>query len=108
MVSVEVDAALAEQVAKNAAAAGHRSSWASADYTPERQEYAVTQYGPRRLWDEARSAYRAWEALGRPARDRAGLSVTAGGQQVWLDSPDHVLRQAAPRISAKGLHRRSA
>ncbi|MFD8466458.1 methyltransferase domain-containing protein [Streptomyces cyaneofuscatus] len=71
--------------------ADDRASWASADYTPDGRDYAVAQYGPRRLWDEAESAHRTWEALGRPARDRAGLSVTAHGQQVWLDTPEHGL-----------------
>ncbi|MZF53906.1 methyltransferase domain-containing protein [Streptomyces sp. SID5594] len=71
--------------------ADDRESWASADYTPGGRDYAIAQYGPRRLWDEAEAAYRTWEALGRPARDRAGLSVTAHGQQVWLDTPEHGL-----------------
>lgn len=71
--------------------ADDRASWASADYTPDGRGYAVTQYGPRRLWDEAEAAYRTWEALGSPTRDRAGLSVTAHGQQVWLDTPGHGL-----------------
>ncbi|MFE7455460.1 methyltransferase domain-containing protein [Streptomyces sp. NPDC057554] len=71
--------------------ADDQASWASADYTPGRREYAVTQYGPRRLWDEAEAAYRTWDTLGRPSRDRAGLSVTAHGQRVWLDTPENGL-----------------
>ncbi|MFI7238826.1 hypothetical protein [Streptomyces cyaneofuscatus] len=71
--------------------ADDRTSWACADYTPDGREYAVVQYGPRKLWDEAEAAYRTWDALGRPSRDRAGLSVTAHGQEVWLDTPEHGL-----------------
>ncbi|MGC5363395.1 methyltransferase domain-containing protein [Streptomyces sp. DT24] len=71
--------------------ADDQNSWASADYMPDRQEYPVAQYGPRRLWDEALAAYRTWDDLGRPARDRAGLSVTSQGQRIWLDTPDNVL-----------------
>lgn len=71
--------------------ADDQASWASADYAPGSASYAVVQYGPRRLWDEAEAAYRAWEALGRPSRDRAGLSVTADGQRVWLDTPEQGL-----------------
>lgn len=84
--------------------ADDRASWASADYTPDGRDYAVAQYGPRRLWDEAEAAHRTWEALGRPARDRAGLSVTAHGQQVWLDTPEHGLSALtdAPRRRSTG------
>ncbi|MFB6905592.1 hypothetical protein ACFCWB_15145 [Streptomyces bacillaris] len=71
--------------------ADDRTSWACADHTPDGRRYDVAQYGPRRLWDEAEAACRTWEALGRPSRDRAGLSVTARGQQVWLDTPEHRL-----------------
>ncbi|MFJ4828136.1 methyltransferase domain-containing protein [Streptomyces bacillaris] len=71
--------------------ADDRTSWACADRTPDGRRYTVAQYGPRRLWDEAEAACRTWEALGRPSRDRAGLSVTVRGQQVWLDTPEHRL-----------------
>ncbi|MBB1258811.1 methyltransferase domain-containing protein [Streptomyces alkaliterrae] len=71
--------------------ADDRSSWAAAEYAPDRREYIVDQYGPRRLWDEAEAAYRAWEAWGRPDRDRAGLTVDPSGQRVWLDDEHHEL-----------------
>ncbi|GAA2221982.1 methyltransferase domain-containing protein [Streptomyces amakusaensis] len=72
--------------------ADDRASWASVEYdgTP-RDTYPVRQYGPRRLWDEAEAAYRKWERLDRPARDRAGLTVTREGEQVWLDTDEHVI-----------------
>ncbi|MER6520242.1 methyltransferase domain-containing protein [Streptomyces sp. NPDC001553] len=71
--------------------ADDRLSWASVDYTPGRNLHTVKQYGPRHLWDEAETSYRGWEKLGRPERDRAGLSVTRAGQQIWVDSPGNVI-----------------
>ncbi|MFD7663472.1 methyltransferase domain-containing protein [Streptomyces sp. NPDC059788] len=78
--------------------ADDRCSWAAADYVPGADDYLVSQYGPRRLWDEAEAAYQAWQDLGRPDRDRAGLSISPRGQYVWLDTPDHAItgRHGAP------------
>ncbi len=42
------------------------------------------------LWNDVEAAYTEWHELGRPERDRFG--ITAGKQQwVWLDKPDHVI-----------------
>ncbi|MFF5565861.1 methyltransferase domain-containing protein [Streptomyces sp. NPDC012623] len=74
--------------------ADDRRSWAAAEYVPgggPDGTYAIGQFGPRRLWDEAERAHRSWEARGRPSRDRAGLSVTRTGQRVWLDGPADVV-----------------
>ncbi|MFE2942557.1 methyltransferase domain-containing protein [Streptomyces sp. NPDC059255] len=71
--------------------ADDRRSWAAADHVPGAEEYVVTQYGPRSLWDEVERSYRRWEERGRPERDRAGLSVTRSGEQVWLDTPGSVV-----------------
>ncbi len=50
----------------------------------------ATADGP--LWDKIETAYVEWQELGRPERDRFG--VTANEQQwVWLDNPDHVITQ---------------
>ncbi|MGA8116389.1 MAG: methyltransferase domain-containing protein [Actinocatenispora sp.] len=54
----------------------------------------VRQAGDRALWDEAVAGYAWWVAAGRPDRDRYGVTVTAAGQTVWLDEPDHVIRPA--------------
>lgn len=54
-------------------------------------EHRVQQAGPRRLWDEVADAYGRWVAWERPARGRCGMTVSAGGQVVWLDDPDNVL-----------------
>jgi protein-L-isoaspartate(D-aspartate) O-methyltransferase len=60
------------------------SSWALIDY----DDVAVTQGGPRHLWDLTEALYAEWCALGRPDRERFGLTVPAvGGQEVWLDDP---------------------
>ncbi len=47
------------------------------------------QGGPRRLWEQELALYARWRALGRPGRERLGLSVPADGgpQEVWLDHP---------------------
>ncbi|MGW6454570.1 methyltransferase domain-containing protein [Streptomyces sp. NPDC055078] len=71
--------------------ADNRTSWACVDHAPSGDEHLVKQYGPRRLWDEAEAAYRAWADLGRPGRDRAGLTVTADGERVWIDTEDHIV-----------------
>ncbi len=75
-------------------------SWASADYTPDTDEYSVAQYGPRQLWDEAEAAHDAWEALGRPTRARAGISVTEHGQSLWIDAPERDLSTLLPSRGA--------
>ncbi|MFJ7590175.1 protein-L-isoaspartate(D-aspartate) O-methyltransferase [Streptomyces sp. NPDC097617] len=64
-------------------------SWASADYEPDRHEYAVVQSGPRQLWDETEAAYRWWEQQGRPGFDRFGLTADSSGARAWLDSPNN-------------------
>ncbi|MBB6172220.1 protein-L-isoaspartate O-methyltransferase [Nocardiopsis mwathae] len=72
-------------------------SWASWRITPETvREYRVRQHGPRSLFDELAAAYAWWLKAGRPEHDRFGLTVTAEGQQVWLDNPDRPLTHAAP------------
>ncbi|PWG14682.1 protein-L-isoaspartate(D-aspartate) O-methyltransferase [Streptomyces sp. V2] len=63
-------------------------SWACAvfhDGSPTR----VWQAGPRRLWDEAESAYRWWNEQGKPGFGRFGLTVTADAETVWLDDPEN-------------------
>lgn len=66
-------------------------SWAVVEYAPGRNVYAVEQYGPRRLWDEVSAAYLRWIELGSPGRDRFGITVTPGGQAVWLDDPGNLI-----------------
>jgi protein-L-isoaspartate(D-aspartate) O-methyltransferase len=57
-------------------------SWALLDY----EEGQITQGGPRRIWDLAVELHQEWCSLGRPDRERFGLTVTADRRQyVWLD-----------------------
>ncbi|MET8542606.1 methyltransferase domain-containing protein [Kitasatospora sp. NPDC004799] len=65
------------------------TSWATADWEPDRTAYEVVQSGPRALWDEVEAAWSWWDARGRPGFDRFGLTVTPDSHTVWLDSPDH-------------------
>ncbi|CAM5447059.1 methyltransferase domain-containing protein [Kitasatospora aureofaciens] len=65
------------------------TSWATADWEPDRTDYEVVQSGPRNLWDEVEAAWRWWDDQGRPGFDRFGLTVTADSHAVWLDSPDN-------------------
>ncbi|MFE5582141.1 methyltransferase domain-containing protein [Kitasatospora sp. NPDC056531] len=55
-------------------------------------KHAVSQAGPRNLWDEVTAAHAWWQRQGAPGLDRFGLTGTvAGEQRVWLDEPDHVI-----------------
>jgi methyltransferase of ATP-grasp peptide maturase system len=47
----------------------------------------VRQGGRRHLWDEVEAAHDQWQALGAPARDRFGITVTPARQTFWLDEP---------------------
>lgn len=47
----------------------------------------VRQGGPTRLWDGIEAAHRTWQQLGRPARERFGITVHDGTHTVWLDHP---------------------
>lgn len=60
-------------------------SWARTDLV--KGGARVVQHGERRLWDTLESAYRQWTELGRPRRDRYGISITPGMQWAWLDDP---------------------
>jgi hypothetical protein len=42
----------------------------------------VTQYGPRRLWDELETAYRAWLSAGQPGQESFRLIVSREGQRI--------------------------
>ena len=59
--------------------------------------FTVRQLGARRLWDEVEKAYVWWRDQGRPGMDRFGLEINAGHQWLWLDSPDHPVRDLTER-----------
>jgi hypothetical protein len=63
-------------------------------------EGTVSQGGPRRLWEAFEELYGWLDRLGRPERDRFGLTVRSNGSQVvWLDDPD----SGRPRELEDGL-----
>jgi hypothetical protein len=63
-------------------------SWAGLRHGPGAETFEVRQFGPRNLWDEVAAAYRWWERLDKPGRDRWGVTVSQDAQRIWLDSPD--------------------
>lgn len=64
-------------------------SWAVVIFREDRDTATVYQAGPRRLWNEVEAAYRWWQRQGRPGFGRFGLSVSAAGEDAWLDTPSH-------------------
>ncbi len=69
-------------------------SAATVQVTPDHTDdggFPVRQHGPRRLWDEAETAYTWWTEHGRPTRTRYGLTLTPDTQTVWLDDPDNTI-----------------
>ncbi|MBV6696046.1 methyltransferase domain-containing protein [Kitasatospora aureofaciens] len=55
-------------------------------------KHAVSQSGPRTLWDEVTAAHAWWQRQGAPGLHRFGPTVTVEGEQrVWLDEPDCVI-----------------
>ncbi|MGH3833732.1 MAG: protein-L-isoaspartate O-methyltransferase family protein [Pseudonocardiaceae bacterium] len=51
-------------------------------------EGELTQFGPRRLWDEIEALHQRWRALSAPPRERFGLTVTPQRHVIWLDTPE--------------------
>ncbi|BCJ32536.1 protein-L-isoaspartate O-methyltransferase [Actinocatenispora thailandica] len=52
---------------------------------------ATEEHGPRHLAGELADAHRTWRELGSPSRDRLGMTITRGGQRLWLDGPDRAI-----------------
>lgn len=66
-------------------------SWAACDYEPGKNEFVVTQYGHRLLWDEVADAFLRWIRLGSPGSERFGLAVSPTGERLWLDDPSRIV-----------------
>lgn len=64
-----------------------QKSWACVLFRDGEVQATVWQDGPRRLWNEVEAALAWWITEGRPGHDRFGLTVTAQGQNAWLDEP---------------------
>lgn len=58
--------------------------------------FAVERGGPRDLWDLVEKAHADWLALGEPGRERFGITVAPGHQELWLDTPDSEARWPLP------------
>jgi hypothetical protein len=56
-------------------------SWAACD-SSEDGKHLVTQFGPRRLWDEVEKIFGAWLNAGEPGNDKFELFVTPEEQVV--------------------------
>jgi hypothetical protein len=70
---------------------GDGDEWAAVSWEPGRAAYEGYQIGGRGVWGEAVDAYFRWVSWGEPGRDRFGMTVTAEGQRVWLDTPERVV-----------------
>ncbi|MGH3720447.1 MAG: hypothetical protein ACRDRI_16705 [Pseudonocardiaceae bacterium] len=68
----------------------HDTSWTEVEVAEARpRRYGITQGGPGRIWHDVERAASMWTSLGRPVRQRFGLTATAEGKHYyWLDSPD--------------------
>ncbi|MGH3707099.1 MAG: hypothetical protein ACRDRQ_03135 [Pseudonocardiaceae bacterium] len=63
-------------------------AWAEANITARRGQHALTQGGPRHIWDQIEHITALWSQLGQPSADRFGLTVTTDQQWLWLDTPE--------------------
>ncbi|HZB29527.1 MAG TPA: protein-L-isoaspartate(D-aspartate) O-methyltransferase [Streptosporangiaceae bacterium] len=71
---------------------GHpNGAWAACDYEPGKDDFDVTQYGDRRLWNELEDAFGWWIGQGSPTEDRFGLLISSQDQRLWLDQPSHLV-----------------
>jgi methyltransferase of ATP-grasp peptide maturase system len=69
---------------------GDDGSWCAVRMqTDEDGHREVREGGSAAIWSAFEATHSEWEALGRPAWDRLGLTVTPDGRhRVWLDEPD--------------------
>ena len=44
----------------------------------------IAQRGPQLLWDRVEELHREWIRLGKPARERFGVTVTPDRQWIWI------------------------
>lgn len=74
-------------------------SWATAALATDNEgTHAVSQGGPRRLWDSVEAAVTAWQYFGKPSIDAFGVTATSDtdDQRVWLGDPDSVYSWPLP------------
>ncbi|MFD7451099.1 methyltransferase domain-containing protein [Kitasatospora sp. NPDC059827] len=69
------------------------TSYAHCRFADRDGPHAVSQSGPRSLWDEVTAAHGWWVRSGKPGFTRLGMTVTVAGEhRPWLDDPGNVLR----------------
>ncbi|MGH3885300.1 MAG: ATP-grasp peptide maturase system methyltransferase [Pseudonocardiaceae bacterium] len=61
--------------------------------------HTIRQGGPARLWDQVEAVYQQWHQIGRPTRDRFGLTVDNDRHTMWLDCPGSPHQWALPALS---------
>ncbi|MBV8542411.1 MAG: ATP-grasp peptide maturase system methyltransferase [Pseudonocardiales bacterium] len=62
--------------------------------------HTVRRGGPVPLWDRIETAHHHWRHIGRPTRDRFGLTVHHGRHTIWLDRPDSPHQWELPALSS--------
>ncbi len=50
--------------------------------------WTVVQRGPLRLWDRVETAVETWQDAGEPHQVAFGITISAAGQRIWLDTED--------------------
>lgn len=73
-------------------------SWARAEHRDGGASVGVG--GPTDLWSIVEDAYDWWNAAGRPAWGRFGLSATQDAQTVWLDDSQHEISREPATASS--------
>jgi len=71
-----------------------QTSWAAVDWNGDdaQTSFAVTQAGPRRLWDEVERAFQWWKDNDQPGPARFRMTIAPSGQHRYaLDEPDRFL-----------------
>lgn len=70
---------------------GLDGSWACQNESEDGQP-TVRQGGPARIWEQVEAVYETWTALGRPARETFGVTVSPRGTHtIWHGEPDYPL-----------------
>jgi protein-L-isoaspartate O-methyltransferase len=68
--------------------------WSADGAWARAEDGKARQAGPRLLWDAVEAAHELYADNNRPGRERFGVTVTAAGQRIWLDSPSRPVPSA--------------
>ena len=84
-------------------------SWAVVDEEASDEGWRVREHGPRNLWRVVERVHKQWLGWGEPSPDRFGVSITAAGAFVLLDSAKRpvgelpISRERAEHVRAESL-----